>query len=110
MRSDSDLLLDVLDAIEAIEKYTYQGKERYISDELIQVWILHHLQIIGEACRTIPKKVQDSEPLIPWKGIIGMRNILVHQYSAVDSDLVWELVENELPDLKKNIERILNGC
>ncbi len=107
MRTDNDLLFDILDAIAAIDKYTSQGKDRYLSDELIQVWVLHHLQIIGEACRTLPKNVQDSEPSIPWKGIIGMRNILVHQYSVVDCDLVWELVENELPVLKHNIEKMM---
>ena len=83
MRADTDLLLDILDSIDAIEKYTSKGREAFESDELVQVWVLHHLQIIGEACRAIPKEIHVSEPAIPWKGIIGMRNILVHQYFSL---------------------------
>lgn len=72
MREDNDLLLEIFDAIEAIEKYTHLGKTRYESDELIQVWVLHHLQIIGEACRAMSDEMQKQETSIPWKGIIGV--------------------------------------
>jgi len=88
MSEDKDLLMDIFDAIEAIEKYTCLGKGRFDSDELIQVWVLHHLQIIGEACRAMSDEMRRKETSVPWKGIIGMRNILVHQYSSVDPDLV----------------------
>jgi len=108
MRDDKDLILDIFDAIEAIEKYTSQGKEKYESDELIQIWVLHHLQIIGEACRAISDEIQKKEPSVPWKGIIGMRNILVHQYSSVDPDLVWEMVVHDIPVLKNNIKLLLS--
>ena len=107
MRTDTDLFWDIFDAIEAIEKYSSQGRERFVSDELIQVWIVHHLQIIGEACRAMPEKIQETEQSIPWKGIVGMRNILVHQYFSVDTDLLWETIINDLPILKKKIEKIL---
>ena len=56
MRADTDLLLDILDSIDAIEKYTSKGREAFESDELVQVWVLHHLQIIGEACGRYLKK------------------------------------------------------
>ncbi|HWQ67046.1 MAG TPA: HepT-like ribonuclease domain-containing protein [Methanospirillum sp.] len=78
MRSDTDLLLDILDSIDAIEKYTSKGREVFESNEFVQVWAVHHLQIIGEACRAMSKEIHDTESAIPWKGVIGMRNILVH--------------------------------
>ncbi len=109
MRTNNDLLLDILDAINAIEKYASHGRENFDSDELIQVWILHHLLIIGEACRIMPKEIYDADPTIPWKGIIGMRNILIHQYFSIDADIVWEMVIRDVPILKKNITRLLKG-
>ncbi|MDD1728920.1 MAG: DUF86 domain-containing protein, partial [Methanospirillum sp.] len=99
MRMEKDLILDVLDAIEAIERYASRGKESFESDELVQVWILYHLQIIGEASRAMSKEVHDADPTIPWKGIIGMRNILVHQYSSVEPSLIWEMVVTDIPVL-----------
>lgn len=107
MRLETDLLLDILESIEAVEKYTSHGRMIFDSDELIQVWVVHHLQIIGEACRMMPKEIQDGEPNIPWKGIIGMRNILVHQYHSIDPDIIWEMIIRDIPTFKKSIQRML---
>ena len=76
-------------------------------DELIQNWMVHHLQIIGEAVRSLPDSFREKYPDIPWSKIIGMRNILTHQYFGIDVDVVWAVIENDLPDLKEKITRIL---
>lgn len=55
MRSERERLLDILEAIERIEKYAEEGKDTFEADELIQTWIVHHITIIGEACRTLPE-------------------------------------------------------
>lgn len=106
MRDDNERLLDIVEAIERIEKYTSRGRSSFESDELIQTWVLHHLQIIGEAVRFLsPDTKQDSD--IEWSKIIGMRNILVHSYFSIDKDIVWAVIENDLPSLKiKTLEII----
>jgi|SRR3989304_4939267 len=107
MREVGERLLDILEAIERIEKYTIRGRDAFEQDELIQTWIVHHLQIIGEAARALPDNFRDKYPDIPWSKIIGMRNILVHNYFGIDVDVVWAVIINELPDLKKNIMVII---
>lgn len=103
MRADRDRLADVLQAIERIERHTIAGRTVFDTDELIQVWVVRHLQIIGEAASHLSEDLQARYPDIPWRSIIGMRHVLVHGYFEVDLDLVWLVVENELDKLKSTI-------
>jgi uncharacterized protein with HEPN domain len=107
MRDYNERLLDILEAIERIEKYAARGREAFERDELIQTWIVHHLQIIGEAARALPDSIREKYPEVPWSKIIGMRNILVHTYFGIDVDVVWAVVVNDLPDLKQKIENAI---
>jgi uncharacterized protein with HEPN domain len=109
MRDDSERLQDILAAIENIEKYTVQGFDAYYGDELIQVWIVHHIQIIGEATARLLLEIRDQYPNIPWPDIVAMRNVLVHQYFGVDLQEIWDTVCTDLPMLKKDIRAILRG-
>lgn len=109
MRSDAERLRDIHEAIELIEKYSIQGRPAFERDELIQTWIVHHLQIIGEAARGLAEEFRDDHSEVPWKQIIGMRNILVHQYFGIDVPVVWSVVENDLQPLKENVEGILDS-
>ena len=68
---------------------------------------MHHLQIIGEALRSISEDFKREHKGIPWKETIGMRNILVHRYFDLDTDLVWMAVTNDLPDLKEKAKSVL---
>lgn len=107
MREMRERLLDILEAIERIEKYTIRGRNAFEQDELIQTWIVHHLQIIGEAARALPDNIRDKYPDIPWSKIVGMRNILVHNYFGIDVDIVWAVIVNDLPDLKEKTIAIM---
>ncbi|HBG27005.1 MAG: nucleotidyltransferase [Planctomycetes bacterium GWF2_41_51] len=107
MRSDRERLLDVIEAIERIEKYSQNSKNAFDTDELVQNWIIHHLFIVGEAAARISDEIQEKYCEVPWSKIIGMRNILVHGYFEIDKDVVWSVVEKDLPELKKNIQKIL---
>ena len=71
-------MLDILDAIAAIERYSGRDEASIERDEFLQVWFLRHLQIIGEAARGLPDDVRTLAPDVSWSEIIGMRNILVH--------------------------------
>jgi uncharacterized protein with HEPN domain len=107
MRSDRERLLDILEAIERIEKYAKEGEAMFEADELIQTWVIHHIEVIGEACRSLPAEFQARHSNIPWADIIGMRNLLVHHYFGIDTDAVWNVAENDIPELKMNIQAIL---
>lgn len=106
MREDVERLQDILEAIEKIEKYSREGRTAVEADERTQVWIVYHLEILGEAANNISRAVQKAHPEIPWGKIIGMRNILAHQYFGIDVDLVWKAVEQDLPGLRPAIEHI----
>jgi uncharacterized protein with HEPN domain len=109
MRGERERLLDILEAIERIEKYAVDGKPAFEADELIQTWVVHHITIIGEACRSLSDDFQARHTNIPWADIIGMRNILVHHYFGIDTDAVWSVVDHDIPELKFNIETILKN-
>ena len=79
MRGSLDRLADML---EAIEKYAARGRNVFESEELVQTWVVHHLQILGEAARAMPQAIRDKIPQVAWSKIIGMRHILVHNYRS----------------------------
>jgi len=107
MRNDRERLLDIIEAIERIEKYTEKGKSDFDNNELVQNWVIHHLLILGEAIANVSDEIQEKYHQIPWSKIIGMRNILVHGYFEIDNDVVWSVVEKDMPELKKHIRKIL---
>lgn len=109
MRSERERLLDIMEAIERIEKYAVKGKEAFLRDELIQNWMVNHIALIGEACRALPQEFQASHANVPWADIIGMRNLLVHHYFGIDVEAVWSVVERDIPEFKMNIEVILRS-
>ena len=103
MRADRERLLDILEAIDNIARYAARGEAEFNRDELIQTWILHHVQIIGEAGGGLSEQFRAEHADIPWTQIIGMRNILVHHYFGIDKDAVWAVVQQDLPDLKRKL-------
>ena len=107
MRDVPERLRDIQEAIERIIRYTSEGRDLFDQNELIQTWVVHHLEIIAEAARSIPQEFKVLHPEIPWKRISGMRNILVHVYFGIDKDIVWAVVERDLPVLRVGIRAIL---
>jgi uncharacterized protein with HEPN domain len=107
MKSDSERLLDIQESIERIEKYVVRGECAFMEDELIQSWMVRHLQIIGEAAARLSEKMRLQHAEMPWNKIIGMRNILVHDYFAIDKQIIWEAVVRDLPLLKDKVELLL---
>lgn len=75
MRSDQERLFDILEAIDRIERYTSQGRDVFEREELLQMWVIHHIQIVGEAARKISDALRMAHPEIPWSEIIAMRNV-----------------------------------
>lgn len=107
MRSDTDRLQDVLEAIDRIERHAVNGKDAFYQDELIQTWILHHLLIIGEACRALSPEFRTAHRDKIWADAAGLRNVIVHHYFGVDHEVVWGVVERDLPALKRLVQEII---
>jgi len=95
VRRDDQRLRDILEAIERIERVAVRGREAFDADELVQVWVVHHLQILGEAARALTGPIRAKYGQVPWSVIIGMRHILVHDYFGIDLAEVWTVVERD---------------
>ena len=109
MRSDRERLLDILEAIERINSRKEKSRSDFDSDELLQVWFVHYLQIMGEAASRLSDEIRTQHLEVPWGQMIGMRHILVHGYFEVDLDIVWNAAQVNLAQLKEQIEAILQG-
>jgi uncharacterized protein with HEPN domain len=109
MRSDRERFVDILEAIDKIEVYTPRGKQAFETDELLQVWVVRHLQIIGEAASRVSAETQGRFSEIPWGKMIGMRHVLVHGYFDIDLDIVWSVIENDLGPLKGQIQAAIQN-
>jgi uncharacterized protein with HEPN domain len=107
VRRDDQRLRDILDAIGRIERAATRGREAFDTDELVQVWMIHHIGVIGEAARALTASLREQHSEVPWAAIVGMRHILVHDYFGIDLEEIWSVVKRDLPVLKGQIEAIL---
>jgi uncharacterized protein with HEPN domain len=108
MKRDIGLFIeDILDSIKNIEDFTIGlNKEKFSKDNLRQSAVIRQLEIIGEAVKNIPLSFREKYSKIPWKDIAGFRDILSHAYFGISVDRVWNIIEKDLPNLKKEIEKI----
>jgi uncharacterized protein with HEPN domain len=107
VRDDREWLADIYEAITNIEKYALRGREAFLQEELIQIWMRYHFQVLGEAVRNISGRFKEAHPDIPWPKIISFRNMLVHHYFGIDPNVVWNIITHDLPSLKEQVEAIL---
>lgn len=109
MKKDSKVfLLHILESIELIEKYLKnKSKEDFSKSIQLQDSVIRRIEIIGEATKALPQNIKQYYPDVPWKQISGMRDILIHKYFGVDLDLTWQAILKDIPELKKNIKKIL---
>lgn len=100
-------LEDILAAILKIVKYTAEGKDHFFRDPKTQDAVLLQLSVIGEAAAKLPTSLRADYADVPWKKIIGLRNIIIHDYSNTDIPTIWLIVERDLPIFQKVMEAIL---
>lgn len=99
----------MLDAIETIANYTRGVTQaKFYKTKLIQDGVIRNLLILGEAAKRVPKDIRSKHPGIDWRNIAGMRDVLVHDYLGVDLEVLWEVIENHLPELRQQLEKILD--
>jgi len=109
MNKDPQVFLKhILESINLIEKNINDLPEKeFFNNIQIQDAIIRRLEIIGEAVRNLPEDLKQSTPNIPWQDIADMRNKLIHEYFGVDARLVWNVVQNDLPPLKEQVQKLL---
>lgn len=82
---------------------------KLVADETRTRAFARSLEIIGEASKKLPAEFREAHPQTDWKAVAGMRDRLIHDYFGVDYEIVWDVVKNEIPKLKEQIEEILRG-
>jgi uncharacterized protein with HEPN domain len=112
MKKDKNVkvyLNDIQDCILKIEEYLEgYSEERFYEDYEKQDSVLRRLEIIGEAVKQLPDEIKEKYPKIPWKDIAGTRDVLIHEYSGVNMRRIWKTVKKDIPELKKNVEGMLD--
>lgn len=109
MRPDRLLLQDILEAIDEVLDTTPPTQADFDADKLVRSHLLRHIQIIGEAAWRLSPAIRDRNPQVPWKQIIGMRHLLVHDYFQVNWARVYETARDHVPALKPMIRSILDA-
>lgn len=108
-RDSSVFFEDMFSAISKIQKYVQDlSFEEFSEDEMRVDAVIRNLEIIGEAAGNVSIEVRNNYPDIQWKKIVGLRNILIHEYFGVDLEIVWDIIENNLDKLKFEVEKSLN--
>jgi uncharacterized protein with HEPN domain len=98
------LLEDIILAIQKIRRYTSQmDHDAFLRDELVVDGVARNLEIIGEAARQLPEDFRRAHKHIPWTQIAGLRNRIVHDYFGLDLEIIWQIIQHDLPELEKQI-------
>lgn len=99
----------LLQNITEIETYTANVSiEDFLSNSMMKFASIKQIEIIGEAANYISEETKDKFTDIQWKQIIGLRHILVHEYFGIDDYLIWQIIINDLPDLKEAVAAIIS--
>ena len=81
----------------------------FVTDETLQRAFVRSLEIIGEAAKKVPDSFRAEHPDVEWRAMAGMRDRLIHDYFGVDYEIVWDVVENRIPELRRQIATILEA-
>lgn len=107
-KRDPDLLIeDINAAILKIERYTAgMDQAAFRQDEKTVDAVVRNLEIVGEAARSLPDESAAQYPAVPWRQISGLRNRIVHDYFGLDLEIIWQIIQSDLPRLKDALQAL----
>ncbi len=107
MKNQLLYLNNIKECIENIETYTQDGKAIFLQNRMMQDAVIRNLEIIGEATKRLSPEIRERYPDVPWRKMTGLRDVLIHDYLRVDLEEVWGIVEFNLPEVKAQIDEII---
>ena len=107
MKDDIPYLLHIRECITRIQSFTEAGRQAFFADVMIQDAVIRDLQVLAESTQRLSGSTRDCHPEVPWHGIAGFRNVVVHGYLGIDLNQIWLIVEHSLAELKIHVEAIL---
>ena len=109
MKDNKIFLKHILESMDYIEQFIKnKPKEEFKESIQLQDAIIRRLEIIGEAVKNMDESFKEANKNVEWKKIAGMRDIIIHKYFGIDLELVWNVILDDLPKLKKEVKKILN--
>ena len=109
MKKNPKIFLEhIIESIGEIDKNMKDtSKGQFLDSVTIQDAVVRRLEIIGEAVKNLPTPFKNKHREIPWKKVAGLRDILIHEYFGVDLDLVWKIINKDIPKLRRQISKLL---
>ena len=107
MKDDRLYVIHIGECLARIEQYVADGREALLHSTLIQDAVLRNLQTIGQSVSRLSDALRETHPEINWRSIIGLRNVLVHDYLGINLERIWDIIEHDVPDLQRTVEAIL---
>ncbi len=108
MTDDRLYLLYIIECIKRIQQYTADGRETFRADTMRQDAVLRNLHTLAESTQRLSLDLSASRPDVDWRSIGAFRNVVVHNYLSINLNLIWDIIERDLPGLKCKVEEILN--
>lgn len=106
-RKFEHFLNDLRNSIERIQTYTENYDfEEFQSDQMVMDAVLRNFEVIGEAVSNLPEDFREENDQVPWQEVKDFRNVITHKYWAVDPEITWDIIQNKLPELEKQLEDI----
>jgi uncharacterized protein with HEPN domain len=100
-------LSHILECIQRIEQHRLAGQSEFLASTTLQDAVLRNLHTMAESTQRLSDSLKATQPTIPWDEIAGFRNILVHDYLGIDMEIIWGIMQTEVPELKSAVEAML---
>ncbi|MCK4303413.1 MAG: DUF86 domain-containing protein [Candidatus Eisenbacteria sp.] len=109
MKDDKVYLRQILEMIRRVEENSRQGKDAFMASHTLQDAVLRNLHTMTETSQRLSDRLKASHPDVEWARIAAFRNVLVHDYLGIDLVLVWNIIQNDVPQLKNAVQQMLGG-
>ena len=107
MKDDRFYFVHMLECISNIRDDTANLKENFAGNRTIPDAVMHNLRLLAETSKRVSNEARARHPEIPWRDLADFRNVVVHDYLKIDYDEFWLIIENNLPPLQEDLERIV---